>query len=215
MDGLIIERTFHVVIVGNGFEPEKLAKSGKRLDFGEPGCENVRLELQQLQFDFEEIPFAHIAGLEAGVTDINGLLKTVVVLLGKIKGGLREQNVDELRGEIEGELTLVVRHLSARYGGRVFRGLQTMLALPATFEEIADADVELRLVRQIVRIELARIEERKKLRIPGQDGIGAKIGGNFLRLILKYGRLRGEKGVIVLQGKANCFIEVDALGRGL
>src|SRR5580700_11669783 len=131
---LVVERALNVIIVGYGFEPEELAERGKRLHFGEPGSKNVRLKLQQLQFDFEQVPFAHVAGFKARLADINRLLKAVVVLLGEIERGLREQNVDELLGEIEGELTLIVGHLSPRDGGLIFSGLQAMLALFAALE---------------------------------------------------------------------------------
>src|SRR5271157_2141663 len=214
MNGLVVERSLDVVVIGNRFEPKLLAKSSKRLDFGEFGRKYIRLELQQLQFDLEQVPFAHVAGFEAGLTDFDGLLKAVVVLLGEVECGLREQNVDELLGKVEGELALVVSHLSARHGGRVFRGLIAALALPATLEEVTDADVELRLVLQIARVELAGIEEGEKLRIPRQCGIGAEIRCDFLGLILKNGRLRGKQGVIVLQRQPDGLVECEAGGRG-
>src|SRR5271156_6315094 len=189
MSGLIVERAFNVIVVGNGLEAQELAKGSERLDFRKFGGKHIGLELQQLQFDFEQVPFAHIARFEAELTDIDGFLKAVEILLGEIEGGLREQNVDELLRKVKGELALVVRHLSARYGGRVFRGLIAALAIPTAFAAVPDAGIELRLVFQIARVELTGIEEGEKLRIPGQSGIRTEISGDFLRLILKNGRL--------------------------
>ena len=77
VNGLVVQRALNIIIIGHGFEPEELAESGKRLDFREPGCKHVRLELQQLQFDFEQVSFAHGAGFKAGLTDIKRLLKAV------------------------------------------------------------------------------------------------------------------------------------------
>src|SRR5208337_4562990 len=73
VNGLVVERSLDVIVIRNGFEPKLLAKSGKRLDLGELGGKNVCLELQQLQFDLEQVPFAHVAGFEAGLTDLDGL----------------------------------------------------------------------------------------------------------------------------------------------
>src|SRR5580704_6106010 len=195
---LVVERALNVIIVGDRFEPQELAERGKRLDFREPGSKNVRLELQQLQFDFEQVPFAHVAGFKAGLADINRLLKAVVVLLGEIEGGLREQNVDELLGDIKSELALVVGHLSTSNGGLIFSGLQAMLTLSAALEKVTNAQVELRLVFEVIRGKVAGLEKGKELRIPRQRGIRAKIGGDFLGLILQDGRAGCEQSVIVL-----------------
>jgi len=168
--------------------------------------------LQKLEFDLEEIAFAHVPGLVARTADIDGFLEAVEILPGKIERGLCKQGGDELRRDIEGELAFVVSHLRAGDGRLVFGGLQTMLAFFPAFKRVADAQIKLSIVFQIVRVELAGIEKREELRIPGNGGIGAEVGGGFLGLILQDGRTRGEQSVIVLERETQRFFKRNARG---
>src|SRR5271170_5345527 len=210
VDRRVVKITFHVKIFRHGFKTDFLPQSGEGLNLREVGGEDVALELQQLEFDLEQVAFAHVTGFEAGVADFDGLLKAVVILLGEFDGGLCEQNVDELLRDIEGELALAVGDLRARYGGRIFRGLEAVLTFFAAFEKVANADVELRIVLEVVRREVAGLKNGDELRVPGDNGIGAEVCGDFLGLILKNGGAQGQQRVIVLQGKANRFVKRDA-----
>ena len=131
---LIVEIAGDVVIVGNGFETEELAKAGERLNASELGGGDVGLKLQELQLDFQEVAFAHVAGVKADVADVHGFLEAVEILLGEIERGFGEKHVDELLGDVEGQLALGIGHLRANDGGGVLRGVQTVLAFFAAFE---------------------------------------------------------------------------------
>lgn len=69
--------------------------------------------------------------------------ETVKVLLGELESGFGEEDVDELLGYVENELTLGVSNLGTDHGGGVLRGGKTVLALFAAFEKIAETSVEL------------------------------------------------------------------------
>ena len=47
-------------------------------------------------------------------------------------------------------VALVVRHLRARHGGLILRRLQAVLPLLAALEQVADAQIELRRVVDVV-----------------------------------------------------------------
>jgi hypothetical protein len=98
----------------------------------------------------------------------------------------------------------------------VLRGLEAMLALLATLEEIPDAKIELRLIREIIRTELAGVEEREKLRFPGDNWIGAKICCYFLCSILQDRGAGSAQSVILLHSEAYRFVEgnLRRWGRG-
>ena len=100
-------------------------------------------------------------------------------------------------------------------GGLILGGLQTVLALLAAFEGVAEAEVKLRLVVDIVGAEFAGLEDGQELGVPGEHGIGAEIGGGFLGLVLQDGGARGLQRVVVLQGQANGFLDGDSCRRRL
>ena len=56
------------------------------------------------------------------------------------------------------------------------------------------------------------LEDGEELRVPGEDGVGAEIGGGFLGLVLEDGGARGLESVVVLQGEANGFFDGDTRG---
>ena len=58
---------------------------------------------------------------------------------------------DELLGDVEGEGPLVIEHLRAGDSGLILRGLETVLALLAALEGVADAEIELRAVVEVAR----------------------------------------------------------------
>ena len=72
-----------------------------------------------------------------------------------------------------------------------------MLALFASLEEIADSEIKLRQIVQVVRIELVRVEGRQKLRIAHQNGVRPQVCGDFLRFILLNRDALGLQRVVV------------------
>jgi hypothetical protein len=168
--------------------------------------------LQELELDFEEVAFAHVSGFVAGFADVDGLLEAVEVLLGKIDGGLGEDDADELLGDAKDDQALVIGNLRACDGGLILGRLEAVLALPAALEEIADAQIELGLVVDVIGSELARLEDRQELGVPGKHRIGTEIGGDFLRLVFQDGGASGQEGVIVLKGEADGLFERDTRG---
>ena len=89
--GLVIEGALNVVVIGNGFESEQLAKSRQGLQLGQFCSRNVGLELQKLELDFQEIAFAHVADAKAFVADVHGFLEAVQIQLRKFQRGFRQQ----------------------------------------------------------------------------------------------------------------------------
>ena len=118
-------------------------------------------------------------------------------------------------GDVKGEGALVVGHLRARDGGLILRGLQAVLALLAAFEGVADAEVELRAVADVGRIELRQVEEREELRVPGKGRVRPQVGGDFLGLILHDGGAGRFERVIVRERELDGLLERDARGRRL
>src|SRR5579863_2301550 len=88
-----------------------------------------------------------------------------------------------------------------------------MLALFSALDQIADADIELRLILEIVGAELARAEQRKELRVPRKIWIWPQVCGHFFSLVLQNRRACGLHRVVVLQRQPNRLIESDLRGR--
>lgn len=215
VDGLVIQLALDIEKIGDGFETDELAECGNGLNFRESGGGEIGLKLEKLEFDFEVIALAHVAGFIALLADVDCFLETVEILFGKIDRGLREDDVDELLGNVEDEGALVVGDLRASDGGLILGGLQAMLAFLAALEGVAEAQVELSLVVDVIGIELARLKDGQELRVPGDDGVGTEIGGGFERLVLQDGGTSGLESVVVLEGEADGFVESDAHGRSL
>ena len=121
-----------------------MPQADQRLHFGQLRLGDVLLKLQHLQLDFQEIAFADVAGVVAGLADVHGVLKTLHVLQREIERGFGELHADELRGHVEGEGALVVRHQRFGLRGDVLRGLQAVLAFLSALEKVGDARIELR-----------------------------------------------------------------------
>ncbi len=75
-------------------------------------------------------------------------------------------------GNTEGQTALIVGNLRAGHSGYIPGGLQAMLPLLASLEQVADAQVELRDVVEVIRAELAGLENRQELPI-AQDALGS------------------------------------------
>ncbi len=170
------------------------------------------MKLQKLEFDLEEVAFAHIAGFVALFADIDGLLKAFEVLLGEVDRGLGEDDVYELLGDVEDELTFVIGNRRTRDRSLIFGGLKAVLAFFAALEGVADAKIELGLVVDVICGEFAGLKDGEELSVPGEDRVGTEIGGRFERLVLEDGGTSRLESVIVLQGEADGLIERDACG---
>src|SRR5262249_11413973 len=151
------------VTIRYGIKTQQLAKRRERLNFCELRGGNICLKLQKLQFDFQKVAFAHVADFEAFFADVDGLLKAVEILLSESQRRLRKQCGNELLGDVENQLALAVGRLVTHDSRLVAGRLEAMLTLFAALEKIANAQVELRLIGEIVRVELVRMEEREEL----------------------------------------------------
>ena len=120
--------------------------------------------------------------------------------------------LDELRGHVEGERALVVGDQRFGLRGDVLRGLQAVLAFPAAFEEVRDAQIELHGFVKVVRGEMTGLKNRKELRVRGEDGIGPQVCGDFQSLVLLNGGARRFQIVVVLQRHLNGLVQTDAHG---
>ena len=159
----------------------------------------VLLKLQHLQLDFQEIAFADVAGVVAGLADVHRVLKTLHVLQREIERGFRELHADELRRHVEGEGALIVRHQRFGLRGDVLRGLQAVLAFLAALEKVGDARIELRGFVNVFRGEFTGLKNRKELRVQGEHWIRPQVRGDFQRLVLLNGGARRFQIVVVLR----------------
>src|SRR4029077_5426181 len=166
------------------FIPQKLPQADKRLHSGELRLRDVTVKLQQLYLDLEKVALADVACLVAGLADVHRVLKTLQILPGKREGGFGELPADELRSDVEGDTSVFFRHRRARHRRRVFGRLQAVLALSPALEQVADTGVELRRGVDVVGAEFIRVENRQKLRVERERGIGAQVRGNLRRFVL-------------------------------
>jgi len=141
----------------------------------------VGLKLQHLQLDLEQIALAYVASVVTGFSDIYRVLKALEILHREFKGRFCKLHVDKAGGHAEGQTALIVSDQRTRLGGQVSSGLQAVLPLFAPFKQVADAQVELGHVVEVVRAELAWLEDRQELPIAQNYRIGAQIRGRFLR----------------------------------
>src|SRR5581483_3936559 len=77
---------------------------------------------------------------------------------------------NELRGHVKDQRPFVVGNLRARHRGCIPGRLKPVLPLLSPLEEIPDADIELRLIVQVVETELARLDNGKNC--VSQDSVG-------------------------------------------
>src|SRR5262249_52692778 len=129
------------------------------------------------------------------------------------ESGFGKKSVDELLGDVEGQLAFGIGKLRTHNRGCVLGGLQAMLTFLAALKKVTDTRVELRVVVQVVCTELIGLENRDELRVPAQHRIGTQIGGDLLRLALQNRRTQGQQRVIMLQRQAQCLVQSNA-GRG-
>ena len=209
LDRLVVERARRRRSPGYRFIAEQLAQIREPLHPGELRRGHIGLELKHLQLDLQQIVLADIARLVARLGDIHRVLEALEVLVGQFQSRLGQFHIDELRAT----LNVRVRSLSATCdradGGQIFGRLQAVLPLLAALKQIADAQVELRRIVEVVGAELAGLKDRQKLRSRQEHRIRPQIGGDLFRLVLLNRGPRGQQIVIVLERHLNRVIERD------
>ena len=167
-----------------------------------------------MQGDLEVIPFADIARFVLCLSKIDGLLKARQVLLGKLESGFSQQDGYELLRHIKGERALIIRDLRTGNLCLVLRSLQTALPFVSPLEEISNAKVKLLVLIEILEAEILRGKDGNILRIKTKGRVGAQVGGDFLRLVLRNQGAFGQQSVIVCKRKIDRLLERD-IYRGL
>ena len=170
---------------------------------------HVRLELQQLNLDFQEIHFADVARLVAAFADVHRVLKAFQVLRGEIDRGFGHLHVDVLRSHKKNQAAFVIDHGEPRLLRHVARRLQTMLPLAAALEQIAEPHVKLRRRVDVVRAELVRLKDGQKLRVARQHWIRPQVRRNFFGLVLLHHGALCQQIVVVLQRHLDRVIQRD------
>ncbi len=125
----------------------------------------------------------------------------------KLQSRFGQLDVDELRSHAEGETALIVRDLRPGHGRQVLGRLQAVLPFLAAFEQIADAQIELRCVVDVVGAELVGLKDRQELRIADKDRIRTQIRRDFFRLTLLDRGARSQQVVVVPQRHLNGIVE--------
>ena len=154
-----------------------------------------------------KIVFADVAGFVPCFADIHRVLEAFEILVGQLQGRFGKFDVDELSGDAESKAAFVVVDLRSCDGCLVFGCLQAVLSLLAALEQIADTQVELRRVVDVIGGELARLEDGKELRIAQEHGIGAQIRRGLFGLTLLDGGARRHQVVVMLQRHLNGVVE--------
>ena len=85
---------------------------------------------------------------------------------------------------IERQCPLGVGHLRTGDCRGIARRFQAVLSLVAAFKQVAQPDVELLGLIQILAGKILRAEKRNELRIYSEDRIRSQVGRNFLGFIL-------------------------------
>lgn len=95
------------------------------------------------------------------------------VFEGELKGGLRQQDADELLPHVERQGSFRVADLSACDRRLIASGLQAPLPLAPAFEEVPDPDVKLLSLVQIFPGKILRTEEGHELGVSSKSRIRA------------------------------------------
>ena len=104
----------------------------------------VGFKLQQLELDFLEIVLADPAGPVLILGDVHCILKALQILLRQIHHRIGELGVNEVRGDLKRESTLVIDHLRARDRSRILGGLKAASPFSAALNRITYARVDFR-----------------------------------------------------------------------
>ena len=103
----------------------------------------------------------------------------------------------------EATLKVRVRSLSVTWDRvtavDIFGGLQAVLPLLAALKQIADAEIELCRIVEVIGAELTGLEDRQELRVTQKHRVRAQIGRGFFGLVLLNHGSRSQQIVIVLE----------------
>src|ERR1700683_3124067 len=78
-----------------------------------------------------------------------------------------------------------------------------------TLEQVADPNIELLSLVQIVPGEILRTKKRDELAISPKSRIGPQVRRNLLSLILKNQSSRGANGMVVRKARINALTKLD------
>ncbi len=147
---LVFKRADNVVIRRHRLVSQQLPQVRQRLDSSQLGLFFVAFELQQLQLDHQIVVLTEAAGLVLSLADVNGLLKALQILLGKLERRFGKLGTVKQGSNLKRKTAPVIRHQRFCLGGDVLLRLQAVMALSATFNQIAEADVAFGVVVQII-----------------------------------------------------------------
>src|SRR5208282_3189644 len=116
---------------------------------------------------------------------------------------------DELLAYVESQRSLGVGDLGASNGRLIASGLQAPLPLVTTLEQVADPNIELLSLVQIVPGKILRTKKRDELAISPESRIGPQVRRNLLRLILQNQSSRSSKEMVVRQRQIDGLIKTD------
>ncbi len=125
---------------------------------------------------------------------------------GELQRGFGQQHADEFLAHIEGQTALSVGHLGACHRRCVPCSLQTVLTFLTPLEQVAESNVELLSLVEIIAGEILRAEKRNELRVYAEYWIRPQVGRDLLCLVLLNLRACGLQGVIVSEGQLNRLV---------
>jgi hypothetical protein len=118
-----------------------------------------------LQLDLQKIALAYVACVVTRLADVHRVLEALEILQGQLKSRLCELNVDEQGGNAERKTALIVGDLRPCHGRQIPGRPQAVLPLFASLKQIADPQVELGRVVEVIRAKLTGLEDRQELPI--------------------------------------------------
>ena len=139
--------------------------------------------------------------------DVYRVLEPLEILLSERKRRFGKLHIDESAGNAEGKAALTVCDQRSRLRRNVLGGPQPVLPLLSPLKQVADAQVELRYVVEVIRAELARLKNRQELPIAQYHRVGTQVGRNLFRFALLDRRARGEQIVVVPQRHLNGVVQ--------
>ena len=174
--------------------------------------DDIRLELQELQLDFQQIGFADGTSLVLFFAEIDRLLKAVEVPERELEHRFRQLRLYELLRDVEDQCPLGIVHLVARNRRGVFGSVDAALPFSTAFEKVAHSQIEFGNGVNDIRVQVRRREYWHKEAIPVECWIRTKRSGQLLRLaLIDSGAGRQQIGA-VRQREVNSLIERDSLG---
>ncbi len=170
---------------------------------------DVGLELKHLELDLQQIVLADVTRLVARFGNVHGVLKTLQILVRQLQSRFGKLNIDELRSNIESKTALVVGDLGPAHRRHVLGRLQAVLPLLAALEQIADAEVKLRGVVEVIAAEIAGLEDRQELRVTEEHRVRTQVGRCFFGLVLLNHGAGSHQIVVVLERHLNGVVKRD------